>query len=105
MHSVLHETVRLNSGLNRLNDQNHLLNCLNIREHIFSLIISIYQAGLTADRSRKANHLYRALMYLDRIEFDLKSLDVPDCWRDFDNILREVSYLRNQVNSYLYEVL
>ena len=104
MHSVLHETIRLNTGLNRLNDQNHLKNCLTIREHIFSLVISIYQAGLTTDRARKKNQLYRALMYLDRIEFDLKSLDVPDCWRDFENILREVSCLRNQVNSYLYEI-
>jgi len=104
MHSVLHETVQLNSGLNRLNDQNHLSDCFKIRENIFSMIISIYQSGMTSKKSLKMNHMYGALLYLDRIEFDLKSIDIPECWNDFDNIIRDIKDLRGEINSYLLDI-
>ena len=104
MHSVLHETVRLNSGLSMLNDQNHFEDCLNIRENIFSMIVSIYQSGLTSKKSSKMSHMYRALLYLDRVEFDLKSIDIPECWNDFENVLREIRDLRDEINSYLHDI-
>jgi len=104
MHNVLHETVGLSSGLDRLNDQNQLEECMRIRENIFSLIVSIYQSGLTSQKSSKMGHLYRALLYLDKVEFDLKSIDIPECWNDFENILREIDNLRNEINSYLLDM-
>ncbi len=104
MHSVLHETVRLNSGLNLLHDQNQFKDCLKIRENIYSMIVCIYQSGMTSKKSSKTNHLYRALLYLDRVEFDLKSIDIPECWNDFENILREIKDLRDEINSYLHDI-
>lgn len=103
MHHVLHQAVSLNNGLGKLHSQETGSSLQEIREHIFALIISIGGCRLTGDRNVRNDHMYRALVHLDRIEFGLRSLDGQEWTRDIESILREVSFIRREINACICE--
>ena len=103
MHNVLHQAVNLNNGLVDLHSQETGGRLQETREHIFALIISIGRCRLSVERNARNGHMYRALVCLDRIEFDLRSMDGFEWARDIESILREISLLRREINAFICE--
>lgn len=97
MKNLIHEAVCLHSDLQETGSLKHPADCVKIRDDIDSLLISLYHSSLAEDENIRAGYLYSSLVHLDKLEFELRSLDLPEGWRDIDIIFREITGLRHSI--------
>lgn len=97
MKNLIHEAVCLHSDLQETGTLKHPADCVKIRDGIYSFIISLYHSSLTEDDTLKMGYLYSSLVHLDQVEFELRSIDLPEGWKDIDIIFREITGLRRSI--------
>ena len=94
---LLDDVLRLHSDLHESGTIKEPDDYISIRNSIYSLIISLYQSSLAEDEHIRTNYLFSSLVHLDKVEFELRSLDLPEGWKDLDYIFREIGGLRQSI--------
>jgi|GEM_PF-3153528 len=97
MNNILYEAVCLHSKLQETGTIKQQDDYTKLRQGIYSLMISLYRSSLEEDKYIRTGHLFSSLVHLDQLEFELKSLDLPEGWKDMDFIFREINGLRRSI--------